>query len=71
MRSLGDILDAASREEAALLVTDNPLADQDVPRWVSIRGYHILETRSETPLKYYVIGKARDTKPAEGLRSTA
>lgn len=58
LRSLGDILEAASQEDAALLVTDNPLAEQDVPRWVSIRSYHILETRFEAPLKYYVIGKS-------------
>lgn len=70
LKSLGDILDAASLEDAALLVTDNPLAEQDVPRWVSIRGYRILESRFEDPLKYFVIGKSDDTGHAQTLSST-
>lgn len=43
---------------------------QDVPRWVSIRGYHILETRFEEPLKYYLIGMGGDIGPTQTLRPT-
>ena len=69
LKALGDILEATSPEDAALLVTDNPHAEQDVPRWVSIRGYHILESRFEEPLKYYVIGKSGGDGPGQALRS--
>lgn len=52
LEALGDLLEGAGADGGVLLVTDNPLAEQDVPDWVSVRGYSILETLFEQPLKY-------------------
>ncbi|MEM3656687.1 MAG: sulfurtransferase TusA family protein [Thermoprotei archaeon] len=57
LKTLGDLLEAANPNTAVLLVTDNPRAEQDVPNWVTVRGYKILDIRTEQPLKYYVIAK--------------
>ncbi|MEM0075819.1 MAG: hypothetical protein QXT39_06700 [Conexivisphaerales archaeon] len=57
LKILGDLLETTSPDEAVLLVTDNPHAEHDVPNWVAVRRYKILESRMEQPLKYYVIGK--------------
>ncbi len=57
LRSLDEVLESASANSAALLVTDNPKAEQDVPSWTSTRGYAILERRVEDALKYFIIRK--------------
>jgi hypothetical protein len=67
LKHLGDTLEATIAEDAALLVTDNPLAEKDVPKRVSIRRYHILESRLEEPLEYYVVGKSKDLDVPRGF----
>lgn len=58
LKVLGDLLESANPDDAVLLVTDNPAAEKDVPNWVSARGYTVLETRMEQPLRYHIIGKS-------------
>ena len=61
LKALGDTLEAAGEEDSALLVTDNPQAERDVPNWTSTHGFRIIETRFESPLRYYVVGKLHTT----------
>jgi glycine cleavage system H protein len=57
LKALGDSLEAAGEGDSALLVTDNPQAEKDVPNWTSAHGFRIIETRFETPIRYYVVGR--------------
>lgn len=52
------------------LVTDNPVADRDVPRWVATRRYSILEARREGSLAHFLIGK-RPPAARPGAQATS
>ncbi len=57
LNQLDQLMQGIQKDESVHLVTDNPLADKDVPQWVSIRGHKILETRREGTLFHFIIGR--------------
>ncbi|MCL5067649.1 MAG: sulfurtransferase TusA family protein [Thaumarchaeota archaeon] len=57
LNQLDQLMAGIQRDESVHLATDNPVADKDVPQWVSIRGHKILETRREGTLLHFIIGR--------------
>jgi glycine cleavage system H protein len=56
LSQLDNLMHDIQSDECVHLVTDNPVADKDVPRWVSIRAHKILEERKEGTLLHFIIG---------------
>ncbi len=55
--AMGELMASISDDEAVHLVTDNLTAPTDVPAWVALRGYRILDERREGDLLHFVLGK--------------
>ena len=62
LNQLDQLMQSIGENESVHLVTDNPIADKDVPQLVSIRGHKILETRREGQLLHFIIDKLSYSK---------
>ncbi|MDG7011814.1 MAG: sulfurtransferase TusA family protein [Nitrososphaerota archaeon] len=54
---LDELMKRMKEDQTVHLVTDNKLADADVPNWAFLRGYRMLETRREGSLLHFIMGK--------------
>ena len=62
LSQLDQLMQSIGEDESVHLVTDNSIADKDVPQWVSTRGHKILETTREGQLLHIIIGKLHWSK---------
>jgi TusA-related sulfurtransferase len=53
---LDELMQKMGRDEIVHLLTDNKLADTDVPSWVSLKGHKILERRKGS-LIHFITGR--------------
>ena len=57
LAQLDELMQKMDGDETVHLVSDNRLADTDVPKWVSLKGHRILESRREGSLIHFIIGR--------------
>jgi len=56
LSNLDELMQSTPDDETAP-ATNNSVADKDVPKWASIQGRKILETRREGNLIHFILGK--------------